>query len=224
MCFLYQAIQYYQHITLQSIANTKKIRILYCHHCWWKQFTTLNTTISNNNYIGECCSCKSRYDEEIVYICENEREIFYPCSYCNLLNDGVHTYHSQCVDDTVFEFTPFVSCPKQLFFTNMNKVNTITCQACNKKRVQAINHGCIWMCEECKNQTLYFELSLTTKTSSSTTPSLVPFTIRKPPSMDRNNRSVVWSCYFCKTNYIDIFDDKVAIDRVFKCTHCHTPS
>ena len=85
----------------------KKIRILYCHHCWWKQFTTLNTTISNNNYIGEHCSCKSRYDEEIVYICENEREIFYPCSYCNLFNDGVHTYHSQCVDDTVFEFTPF---------------------------------------------------------------------------------------------------------------------
>ena len=58
------------------------------------------------------------------------------------------------------------------------------------------------------------------RNDKSSLPALVPFTIKKPPSLNPNNRAIVWSCYFCKTRYVDIFDDKLSIDQEFKCAHC----
>ena len=160
----------------------EKIKVIYCHRCWWKIFVDVRSNL--NACIAKRCSCGSGYDEEIVYICESEQEIFYPCSYCDLLQSTTHTYHSQHIDDIVFKFSPFVSCPKRLFFTNMNKMNATICRRCKRIR-GTINHGCEWMCEKCTNQTLYFEAPH--DSTSSSPPSLVPFTIRKLPSLSLTN-------------------------------------
>ena len=63
----------------------EKIKVIYCHHCWWKIFVNIRSNL--NACIAKQCSCGSGYDEEIVYICESEQEIFYPCSYSQHIDD-----------------------------------------------------------------------------------------------------------------------------------------